>query len=201
MSEFKEPEQHPLGRGEADHRNADNEMIRREDTQRRHNARITSLVTFTSTFVAVVAAAAAVWSGYESHRSRIDDERPYVAVEGISGPDTVKLNSFGKTPALNVQLLCMGQDEAHWGALSNIVPLRLGTLMPSQSMIAFCIPKESVASNVYSAFGTVSYEDFNGTHYLTPFCFLAGGDPKAKPRVASDVTCDNDSLKSEPAVK
>lgn len=43
--------------------------------------RATLVVGVASTFVAVVAAAAALWTGYEAHKTRIDDERPFVGVD------------------------------------------------------------------------------------------------------------------------
>jgi hypothetical protein len=91
--------------------------------QKEHADRLMFRVTLASTIVAVVAAGAAVWTGYEARMTRIGDERPYVTMDLKATLDEAKsarlnkttrtrlhvssdLTASGRSPARNVQISC-----------------------------------------------------------------------------------------------
>jgi hypothetical protein len=95
------------------------EQLARVQAQKEHNDKSTLRVTLGGTAVAVIAALAALWSGYEAHKTRIEDERPFRAIDFklIEGPPRaplpfetppfdISIVAFGKTPAENVSLRC-----------------------------------------------------------------------------------------------
>ena len=59
-----------------------------DNRYREHSDRITFRVTLLSIFIAFLAAAAAIWTGYEAHKTRINDQRPFIAVDiSIKDPE------------------------------------------------------------------------------------------------------------------
>lgn len=113
------------------------------------------------TIIAVIAALTAIWSSYEAHLSRLEDERPYVKVEysalaherfldGAPHPSPlggfgdgmvphIKLTIFGKTPALNISIdsdCIEGLANDHPAHPTNDVSY--GMLFPSESGDSYC---------------------------------------------------------------
>lgn len=94
--------------------------------------RISLRVTIASTVVAVIAAIAGVWTGYEAHQTRIEDERPFIAVDFTPDPTTAQMDlidqlhffdthlvSTGRTPARKVQFTCGMIPTSSGGRLLN----------------------------------------------------------------------------------
>jgi hypothetical protein len=100
----------------------------KESERKKLNDKIAHRVTFASITVAVIAATAAVWSGYEARHARIEaslsadrsyrlqqyafesDHRPFVAVEPRKIADSAgilaSLTNFGRSPALRWSARC-----------------------------------------------------------------------------------------------
>lgn len=143
-------------------------------------------VTVASTFVAVLAAIAALWSGYEAHETRIADERPFLAVDttyvGTSpyyDNFQSKIVAFGKSPARRISVICdfVADDEAEhalWKPPKNDWSPTYPYLLPGRSIDIYCgvIHGNPNDGDLMTELGVVSYYDENNTHYQTPFCFL-----------------------------
>ena len=141
-------------------------------------------VTLASTVVAVLAAAAAFWSGYEAHEARMDDERPFINVDfKFPGKDIVPtvldnhLLAEGKSPARNIRVMCLP-------AIDTASPLMWSTNGLSTDTFPFLLPTHWVKTQCSVApgynppvdativdMGVVQYEDARRKQYLTPFCF------------------------------
>jgi hypothetical protein len=146
-------------------------------------ARRTLFITTASVVVAVVAALAALWSGYEAHRTRIDDERPYISAVPSKDPNQINfavvLQASGRSPALNVRLACLATvqpDIADWKKIENDSDLGNDRvqqnvyLIPGQKMLRACAFSEYVKSYDSVVYGVVLYEDSSHDQYETPFC-------------------------------
>jgi len=57
------------------------EQLAKMQAQKVHNDRSMLRITLASTAVAVIAALGVLRSGYEAHKARIEDERPFLAVD------------------------------------------------------------------------------------------------------------------------
>jgi len=146
-------------------------------------------VTIASTLVAVLAAAAALWSGYEAHKARVDDERPFLAVdvkpkppeEFIPAAPTLhtEIVAYGKSPARKLQINCVtflhnSSEDVPWHTPNNFVKLTFPFLLPARSIAIGCPLRKDDRKDLYPNFiemGIVQYEDDQQTHYTTPFCF------------------------------
>jgi hypothetical protein len=144
-------------------------------------------VTFASTFVAVLATAAAFWAAYEAHKARVDDERPFIAVDTTPGqsPDSyyfeTKIVAFGKSPARRVSITCdfVSDDESWnmtvpWKPTKSTPSAYYPYLLPGRSLTLDCGPLHSTRGEAMEdervELGVVSYYDEKGNHYQTPFC-------------------------------
>lgn len=142
-------------------------------------------VTVASTIVAVAAAGAAFWSGYEARRSRLDSERPFLNIEPqnhdnannpLPGPLTPdRIYAIDRSAARSVRVRCAATTEpAHW----NLGPTSSPTytfpyILPTQWVLINCgDPSFNPPPNsTVVEFGTVEYQDDRNNDYLTPFCF------------------------------
>jgi hypothetical protein len=172
----------------------------RDKAQKAHNDRIAAWVTFASIFVAVIAASAGVWTGYEARRTRIEDERPFIAADFTPDPHTAQMDlidqlhffdthlvSTGRTPARKVQFTCgmiptsSLEQTAKW-PLQGLDPRQFTTLpylLPGHSQQVSCqqvpdfahpIPNDAVFGLI--RLGEINYQDLHGNHFCTPFCVL-----------------------------
>jgi hypothetical protein len=169
------------------------------------------LITFASVAVAVIAACAAVWSCYEAHETRVEDERPYIltefagfkaesthdlappnskAIETSSLTPHIKLDVFGKAPAIEVIVLssCSYSTGADLQTERQSEIEGVGFIFPAENRTISCKPARKPYSSV-KIFGVVSYTDVHHGDYKTPYCFNAkvGEEDKATPCPANDV--------------
>jgi hypothetical protein len=177
-----------------------------ERQQKIHNDKAMFRITLASTVVAVAAAVGALWSGYEAHQTRIEDERPYIRTEfagfalenshdlkapGDNTPDSasqaphIKLNVFGKSPAIGVDVLSSceysnGKDIETENDIED-----LGFIFPSENRTITCKPARKPYQAV-RVFGVVSYTDVHDKDYRTPFCF-AEKEVNVEPCTANNV--------------
>ncbi len=162
-----------------------------ERLQKKQSDRMALWIPLASTFVAVVAALAALWSGYEAHQARIQDERPYVRVEYAGygkeqvrefGTDNmtsepfphVKLDVFGRSPAVKIRILswCGAKEQAEFPI--ETMNASQNVLFPGESRIDYCPFTENVAAVPMTPVlygGVVTYQDVSGHEFRTPFCF------------------------------
>ncbi len=166
-------------------------MARREEIQKWHNARITSLVTCTAAFVAVVASIAAVWSSAEAHLARVEDERPFLAINLDAPKDVpdqlqgmpyfhVSLESFGKAPSRNVRYQCLVQPDLSPKGWSETPAKEVHTfnyILPTRSeTVDMCDrfntenPEIDDGGITYLVLALVQYEDDAHRTFRTPFC-------------------------------
>lgn len=152
------------------------------------------VVTVASTIVAVVAAAAAVWTGYEAHKTRVADERPFVAVDisvknpepnakSVYGLTTANLVAFGKSPAFKLNISCEiipdPSERDVWSPASTTA-YTIPFILPSRSQRIYICPlvEPQRVRDFYGAtfivLGLATYEDESGNNYRTPFCTRFG---------------------------
>jgi hypothetical protein len=141
-------------------------------------------VTIASTFVAVVAAAAAIWSGYEAHQTRIDDERPFITpgpAEQLHPSPFVRIQIMnnGKSAAKKVHAICVNAvetpgSEVQWRPELPGAPSNFPFLLPTTWVKFNCpltsqnnLPDRGTAVEL----GVVEYQDVRGNRYQTPFCY------------------------------
>jgi len=141
-------------------------------------------ITIASTVVAVIAAAAALWSGYEAHKTRTNDERPFIAVDTTYAGQPPyyenyqsKIVAFGKSPARKISVTCdfVLDDESEseeWNPTKDYSSAQYPYLLPGRSITLFCGTLHGTPNdgNLMTEFGVVSYYDDNNTYYQTPFC-------------------------------
>jgi hypothetical protein len=151
--------------------------------------RATLRVTIASTFVAVVAALAAIWSGYEARQTRLDSERPFVFVDPLNrgadgssirnGTMRTQIRAFDKSAARNVLVTCLmfvdgSQSRTTWTDAAKTQPVLFPYLLPTQWVAIYCPATPAVSPQPQSTvveLGTVTYDDDRENHYLTPFCY------------------------------
>jgi hypothetical protein len=165
---------------------------RHEQQYKQHLDSLTFRVTLASTVVAVLAALAALWSGYEAHKTRIDDERPFIAVDVVPvsetpselGPPAINtISAFGKTPARNIKVSCISypdplESRIQWKSVTSPDNVQYPFLLPSRSIRILCPLSKlehdsynpSTLYPYYTELGIVEYSGANNDKYLTPFC-------------------------------
>jgi hypothetical protein len=158
---------------------------------KQHTDRITLRVTLASTIIALLAAGAAFWSGYEAHKARVDDERPFLAVDIAPSsehpsregrPVTTTLAAFGKSPARNITVNCITFSsydiDVQWPSSPLPGNSHFPFLFPSRSTEINCpVPdigrdtnRSHSPSKLYTEFGLVQYSGDRDEKYQTPFC-------------------------------
>jgi hypothetical protein len=167
-------------------------QLRRESAEqryKRHLDRVTFRVTLASTIITLLAAAAALWAAYEAHKARIDDERPFVAVDvtptswqytGATDPMITTVVAFGKSPAREVTVDCTivlspaSSTYPLWKPTTKIEHIQFNYLLPSRSARIFCNdPAVQGTKTDYDRaieLGILKYKDDHGADYTTPFC-------------------------------
>jgi hypothetical protein len=153
-------------------------------------------VTIASTLIAVFAATAAFWSGWEAHKARVDDERPFVAVDLQPWPGELSvpiedrayasaphLVAFGKSPARHLSVTCGMVSYNPTARITwnpNDKGLRTSTysdLLPSRTIPIRCgslnshATDDSQDSHIVIAIGSLVYADDKQAQYVTPFCY------------------------------
>lgn len=143
--------------------------------KRSSNERRDQIVSIASVFIALAAAAAAIWSGYEAHVARIADDRPFLSADVDDLSDYMVLHSLGKTPAVNIEAVCLideNEQKVDWQRVEHpqVVHRHL-SLFPGQTDGFPCerLPFHSVNEVRY---GMVKYKDPEGRSYQTPFCYV-----------------------------
>jgi hypothetical protein len=147
--------------------------------------RASLFVSVASTFVAVIAAAAAVWSVYEAHKTRVNDERPFVLVTpapdpGAPPPIRLLLTETGKSPARRLRVSCetlmdTAEAKATWSPASGASPTNTFAYLLPTIWIKFACPSETnytpPSEGTVVELGAVQYQDDRDNQYTTPFCF------------------------------
>jgi hypothetical protein len=159
--------------------------LAREKAQKEHNDRIAFKVTWLSTFVAVVAAVAAVWSGLEAHKARIEDERPYLSFSVLKdsnkeGP--LRITGLGKAPSLQVHISCVfgDRDNVNWHAIDSVSDKSFfQVVMPGDTFSASCMAAEKQSAGT-AVYGLIQYQDAEHHEYQTPFCYEYFGETPAE---------------------
>jgi hypothetical protein len=167
--------------------------------RRKKEARWVDFIAPAGTIAAVFAAGAAIWLSIETHIGRIHDERPFIAVDvtairpavsltpelgdsvynEVSDAVQFKMIVLGKSPAVNVRLICASEvmyreivispNEPHGDGLHSY-------LMPGQSVDITCrFPelkgaKPMTPDSIYAEYGVILYEGQGGEKYQTPYC-------------------------------
>jgi hypothetical protein len=165
--------------------------------QKTHNDRVMLRITFASTAVAVMAAIGALWSGYEAHQTRIEDERPFVAVDaspyipramnfaneqmnpGDIMPLQTLVTAFGKSPSKHIHVVCATVADnpgIEWKPTKDYGEWNFVYLLPSRSGEIACpyvgppIIQPKHEGITYIQFGVAEYQDVSGSTFRTPFC-------------------------------
>jgi hypothetical protein len=151
--------------------------------------RATLKVTIASTIVAIAAAGAAFWSGYEARQTRLDLERPFVSVDPRNEDDSnppkalpgpilpTRLLAFDKSAAHNIVVKCKTAIDTlqQWTADEIRSPTHtFPYMLPTHFNFIQCPADAAFKPTPNTAIvqlGTVEYEDNRGEHFLTPFCF------------------------------
>jgi hypothetical protein len=183
-----------------------------ERRYKQHLDKITFRITVASTVIALLAAGAAFWSGWEAHKARVDDERPFVNVTplNVDGDDQPLRTIIdarvaalaSRSPARNVLLTCITavdtpQAPVLWHPEKLPVTRTYSDILPDVWARGACPPEPGFIPTDDAhiiQLGTVQYEDEEHTHYLTPFCFTYKPVPQnSDPRRKADVAlCDKD---------
>ena len=160
---------------------------------RKHIHRATFL-TLTGTAIAIVAALTGIYTGYDAHQARLDDERPFLNVgfetpakgePPIPGILDIRTKAEGKSPAKDVSVLCVialdtvpPRDWSTSGLSADTFPFLLPGqwVKPKCSLGAGYDPKNPPINATIVAMGSVQYEDTR-KQYSTPFCFTWTFDP------------------------
>lgn len=168
--------------------------------QKEHNDKLTFRVTLASTIIAVIAALAALWAGYEAHQTRVEDERPFIAVDATPDiPQALKFHSnenmiagqmiplqtlvtaFGKSPSEQIHVTCATVADnpgTQWKPAKDYAEWHFVYLIPSRSGEIGC-PYVGPASTrpphadiTFIQFGVAEYENESGSKFRTPFCHM-----------------------------
>jgi hypothetical protein len=97
----------------------------REKAEKKRNERIMLMTTIAGVAISIAAAGAALWTGYEAHETRRNDERPFVAVDASTEipqamqfasnqqfspgellPLQTVVTAFGKSPSERIHITC-----------------------------------------------------------------------------------------------
>jgi hypothetical protein len=184
-----------------------------EKAAKRRNERITVVATVSGVVISLCAAGAAIWSSYEAHRTRIEDERPFVAAELApqdAPPDQIEkvaiIKSFGRTPALKVSTVCLlspTEDNVHWKELDSTESSDtfqfervdgFPYMLPNEQEVIQCpeslAPRRPVIDRtLFTIYGRVKYQSMTGQKYETPFCltrYKSSTSDSVKTRICSD---------------
>ena len=171
-------------------------QVERELAIKKRNERITVVSTVLGVVVGLAAAGAAFWAGYEAHKTRVEDERPYV-MTGFGGMDDetfitgrtaigkrpaphVTLSVFGKSPAVNIEMYAhcsVDNSEEPTPTFDWKRPIESEpAIFPGKSKTYYCkeimnIPQTESPPPVRFQ-GRIEYHDLSKHLYKTPFCFL-----------------------------
>lgn len=180
------------------------EQEMRDRAQKDHNDKMMFRVTAIGVIAAFASVAITFWAARDtSENSRkalelqsasIDaqllamrtDERPFLGVEAQQIPQLITISSFGKTPALNVELSCLirpDERDINWSDLAgNLLAGTWVYLLPNQKDGFICPHLTGDKSNGASSvvYGLVRYQDMQGTRYQTPFCISVIEDYRKK---------------------
>lgn len=147
-----------------------------------HSDKAMFRLTLASTVVAIVAAFAAFWSAFEAHQTRVEDARPFIAVEvkSLDSDDlrtrAVTLSTFGKTPAMYVNASCKSMLKVNeawdWtNVATNANKEYIPYILPDRKETMLCPTENLAAEGFWVVLGLVRYQDIEGRQYQTPFCF------------------------------
>ena len=162
---------------------AKTEQHRQDERDRRvkeHNDKILIRVTL----FGVIVGLAGWWGAWEAHKTRINEERPFIGVEvpAVAERTASVLKVSGKTPALRVHVLCetvQREEQINWDNLgrddqnsSHQYPYFLPT--DSQEFSCF-VPQNldyqpALGENTKYVYGVIKYDQDNGDRHQTPFC-------------------------------
>jgi hypothetical protein len=167
------------------------------------DGKLSTWVTVISAIIAVISAVGAIWSSLEAHETRIEDERPFLAVDVTPRPldepdpkapvqpwrkDTFesKITAYGKTPALSARLLCakvIVTGKPHiWDEKANhYFSVKVPYVLPARSSWMDCAYPDLEQQSVPDAqsiaeFGVLRYKSLSGEPYTTPFCEQISGN-------------------------
>jgi hypothetical protein len=172
-------------------------QVEHEKAEKKRNERLLVIVGIASAIIALAAAGAAWWTGYEAHLTRVEDERPYLRVR-FSGVENmqvhtikseshnldepvIEISAFGKTPATGVivNAQCLSTTRLHLldPDRSRTFPIERvpGTIFPTESMKIPCFDDYTaphLGSEELVFHGIVTYTDLGGRRYETPFCYI-----------------------------
>lgn len=168
----------------------------RERTEERGWAKLNARSAFLSAVIAVVAAGAAVWTVVEAHLTRVNDERPFLAVDvhketvqnaqfgSNDHPISIDVVAFGKSPSLNMHGSCETfhvpiSDKRSFSSTGK--EFSTSYLLPSRMTSLICpyviTGKESDSDrDPLRIIGYVEYSDDSmwKKDYATPFCYDVG---------------------------
>lgn len=168
-------------------------------------------VTIASVLITAIAAAAAVWTGYEAHTARLNDERPFLAVEPNIGAyvysEPLRLQAYGRTPSINIRLKCsyapidaetldwLSKEKADGPDLK-----RYDYLFPGEKEDIGCAePKDETLKRVSIVFGNVFYQSQSGKNFQSPFCYVISAIIGKETRVA--ISCREKQLELKPKME
>ena len=161
--------------------------------EERRWARTSARATALGVFIAICAAGAALWSGYEAHRTRIQDERPYMRAQfaGVSKETFfpthakesqqiftphLKLTEFGRTPSTDIRVYMICSTGKPFDLDMHLTEV-VQQMFPSDILSEYChddphiiMDKDKAIGIVYLR-GVVFYEDMDRRKYQTPFCY------------------------------
>lgn len=148
-----------------------------EKAQKLQYDRVNRWVTYTSVFVAILSASAALWASLEAHWTRVADERPFLSAE-VPDPETfIRLHSLGKSPAVKLEAVCFiapNEQSVDWHRVLNPAKTdqvyRYFALLPGQTEGITCARSQFQGMGEVR-YGIVRYEDPEGHTYQTPFCY------------------------------
>jgi hypothetical protein len=162
----------------------------------KHQGVAVNMVSTLTIMIALIAASAAIWSAYEARLTRLEDERPFLAMKVTmepsaekvptiyNSPPTITLLSLGKTPSLHVRVLCeieISWKPYHWRD-SDVLKERqtqFDYLLPGTSSSPDCMqhaegepPPEGTPQLNAIVLGVVYYQGTDHRDYQTPFCYF-----------------------------
>jgi len=187
----------------------------REKAEKKRNERIMLMTTIAGVAISIAAAGAALWTGYEAHETRMNDERPFVAVDASTEipqamqfasnqqfspgellPLQTVVTAFGKSPSERIHITCAivaDNPGVEWKQTKTFAKWDFAFLLPSRSGEIGCPyvgPPSTQPKNAditYIQFGVADYQDGSGTNFRTPFCqWIIPGTPTFHVRPCSE---------------
>jgi hypothetical protein len=171
-------------------------LKKEELVQKEHNDKMLIRVTLLGAFVALVVGFAGFWAADEAHITRINDERPFLAVDvdnetakvaefgSLEHPFYINVNSTGKSPALRIHGSCETirkpiKDHTKFKSLGQ--EFESSYSLPSRSTMLLCPALEEgteskQVNEPVTVFGYVKYTDDlkEDDRFSTPFCYNVG---------------------------